>query len=217
MSSNLATVVPAFRLPSSGGESLGDYCTKMRKGTSLSFWSKVYHAPMFLCCQFQRERWSPRGARRQKLLEASGRVGAILTTVFPPGCPQWLKRRDMELRFAFLALCTGESINHRWSFVPQGTLMLSFNDAHVVSLNNLLNKQSICLWFKTLSALYICENPFVPLSSYAASQSVNIWWRHQMETFSPLLAIREGNSPVNSPHTKASDAKLWCFLWSAPE
>ena len=28
------------------------------------------------------------------------------------------------------------------------------------------------------------------------------WWRHQMETFSALLAIRAGNSPVplNSPH-----------------
>ena len=24
-------------------------------------------------------------------------------------------------------------------------------------------------------------------------------------------------SPVNSPHTKANDAELWCFLWSAPE
>ena len=26
------------------------------------------------------------------------------------------------------------------------------------------------------------------------------WWRHQMETFSALLAICVGNSPVNSPH-----------------
>ena len=26
------------------------------------------------------------------------------------------------------------------------------------------------------------------------------WWRHQMETFSALLAICAGNSPVNSPH-----------------
>ena len=34
------------------------------------------------------------------------------------------------------------------------------------------------------------------------------WWRHQMETFSALLAIC---------HTKASDGELWCFLWSAPE
>ena len=47
---------------------------------------------------------------------------------------------------------------------------------------------------------------------------VRSWWRHQMETFSALLAICAGihRSPVNSPH-KASDAELWCFLWSAPE
>ena len=28
----------------------------------------------------------------------------------------------------------------------------------------------------------------------------NPWWRHQMETFSALLALCVGNSPVNSPH-----------------
>ena len=39
------------------------------------------------------------------------------------------------------------------------------------------------------------------------------WWRHQIETFSALLALCEGNIPP----TKASDAGLWCFLWSAPE
>ena len=39
------------------------------------------------------------------------------------------------------------------------------------------------------------------------------WWRHQMETFSALLALCAGKSPV----TKASDAELWCFLWYAPE
>ena len=45
------------------------------------------------------------------------------------------------------------------------------------------------------------------------------WWRHQMETFSALLAICAGNSPVpgDFPRTKASDAELWCFLWYAPE
>ena len=68
------------------------------------------------------------------------------------------------------------------------------------------------------------------------------WWRHQMETFSALLAFCAGNSPVTwsslwwrhqlgtfprywpwgesnghrwIPQTKASDAGLWCFLWSA--
>ena len=47
----------------------------------------------------------------------------------------------------------------------------------------------------------------------------NTWWRHQMETFSALLAICAGNSRGNRwiPRTKASYAELWCFLWSASE
>ena len=45
------------------------------------------------------------------------------------------------------------------------------------------------------------------------------WWRHQMETFSAQLAICAGEltGPPWIPHTKASDAELWCFLWSASE
>ena len=39
------------------------------------------------------------------------------------------------------------------------------------------------------------------------------WWRYQMETFSALLALCEGNPPV----TNASDAELGCFHWSVPE
>ena len=44
------------------------------------------------------------------------------------------------------------------------------------------------------------------------------WWRHQMETFTALLAP-SGETPVTViiPLTKASDAELWWFLWSAPE
>ena len=43
-----------------------------------------------------------------------------------------------------------------------------------------------------------------------------------METFSVLFVRGFRRSPVDSPwpvdsHTKASDAELWCFLWSAPE
>ena len=40
------------------------------------------------------------------------------------------------------------------------------------------------------------------------------WWIHQMETFTALLAFCAGNSPVT--RTEASDAELWCFLWSEP-
>ena len=39
-------------------------------------------------------------------------------------------------------------------------------------------------------------------------------WRHQMETFSALLALCVGHRWI--PHTKASNTELWCFLWSAP-
>ena len=44
---------------------------------------------------------------------------------------------------------------------------------------------------------------------------ITIWcpWRHQMETFSALLARCEGNPPVPSQRPV-----MWgCFLWSAPE
>ena len=41
------------------------------------------------------------------------------------------------------------------------------------------------------------------------------WWRHQMETFSALLALSERNPPDSL--TTASDAELWYILWSAPE
>ena len=41
------------------------------------------------------------------------------------------------------------------------------------------------------------------------------WWRLLMETFSALLAICAGNSPVTGefPCTKASDAELWWFFF----
>ena len=38
-----------------------------------------------------------------------------------------------------------------------------------------------------------------------------------METFSALLAICMGNLLVTGEFTKASNAELWCFLWSVPE
>ena len=45
------------------------------------------------------------------------------------------------------------------------------------------------------------------------------WWRHQMETFSALLALVCGEFTGHRwiPLSKATDRELWCFLWSAPE
>ena len=44
------------------------------------------------------------------------------------------------------------------------------------------------------------------------------WWRHLMETFSTLFGPLWGESTGDRwiPLTKASDAELWCSLWSAP-
>ena len=44
------------------------------------------------------------------------------------------------------------------------------------------------------------------------------WRRHQMGTFSALLALwGESTGQRWIPHTKASDAEFWSFLWSSPE
>ena len=44
------------------------------------------------------------------------------------------------------------------------------------------------------------------------------WWRHQMETFPPYWPfVREFTGQRRIPLTKASDAELWYFVWSASE
>ena len=51
------------------------------------------------------------------------------------------------------------------------------------------------------------------------SCGVSSWWRHQMETFSALLAFCAGNSPVTGEFPAQSPV-TWtfiCFLWSTPE
>ena len=67
--------------------------------------------------------------------------------------------------------------------------------------------------FSRMKQLWISLRPDYPRTSMYRS-----WWRHQMETFSALLALCEGNSPVTGgfpsqrPVTRSSDV-----LWSAPE
>ena len=68
--------------------------------------------------------------------------------------------------------------------------------------------QALCMFnvFKLLCIMMIKRWHNVPASEYDLSALmyplICTWWRHQMETFSALLVICEGNSPspVNSPH-----------------
>ena len=63
------------------------------------------------------------------------------------------------------------------------------------------------LWIIT-SVFQVIE--MVPLTSTYANIA---WWCHEMKTFSALLALSTGNSPVPSEFPP----ELWCFLRSASE
>ena len=119
-------------------------------------------------------------------------------------------------------------------FPSQMPVMRSFNVFFDLCLNKRLNEQSWGWWFETPSCSLWrhCNviNLFLALGGhcYRLSRihwrtndwgSKRTWWRHQMETFSVFLALCGMNPLVTGgfPVTKASDADLWCVLWSAPE
>ena len=54
-------------------------------------------------------------------------------------------------------------------------------------------------WFYIQNHKYFLRRVFLTMSQY---WFIYTWWRHQMETFSALLALCAGNSPVavNYPH-----------------
>ena len=55
---------------------------------------------------------------------------------------------------------------------------------------------------------------------YRLANNVNSWWCHRIETvprYWPFKLCVEFTGQRWIPRTKASDAELWCFLWSAPE
>ena len=104
---------------------------------------------------------------------------------------------------------------HRWPVNsphngPVTRKMLPFDDI-------MITQTAHVRWARVFSILMIkaqhCTVTYKPnlLDGLVQERS---WWRHQMETFSALLAI---TAPRWIPRTKASEAELWCFLWSASE
>ena len=103
-------------------------------------------------------------------------------------------------------------------FPTQRPVTRSFDVYFDLRLNKRLSKQSWGWWFETLSrSLWRQRNVYNDLHRNGLSvriygirltewphghDSLITWWRHQMETFSALLAICAGNSPVtvNSLH-----------------
>ena len=68
----------------------------------------------------------------------------------------------------------------------------------------LFSWHEVILWSKIFPV-----SPLIPIA----------WWRHQMETFSALLALCAGTSPVTGEFRsqRPLTAKPWSFLWSTPE
>ena len=75
------------------------------------------------------------------------------------------------------------------------------------------------LWVLVMNFVFSCVTSCYNKQCYMEVCLYFTWWCHQMETFSALLALCVGEFTGNRwiPRTKASDAELWCFLWSASE
>ena len=103
----------------------------------------------------------------------------------------------------------------------------------------------VCAWWKgsepcDVFSLLWCMLLVSCHCTAADSQPLSSRWCHYMGTLSDLLALLIWGNPMMTssnenifrvtghlcgeftgprwiPHTKASDAELWCLLWSAPE
>ena len=94
-------------------------------------------------------------------------------------------------------LCGNSSVTGE--FPTQRPVTGSFDVFFDLRLNKRWSKQSWGWWFGTPSNL-LRRHSNVTFSSecipFSGTSLVLSWWRHQMETFSALLAICAGNSPV---------------------
>ena len=63
----------------------------------------------------------------------------------------------------------------------------------------------------SVNSTYINSDNGLRLSCYL---DLWLWWRHQMEAFSALLALCVGNSPVTGefPPQRTSNLEHWCFF-----
>ena len=102
-------------------------------------------------------------------------------------CNQWWKFSSTWQLFPFW-------LHHTLSFrQPPVRILLEITSEHVISTLG---------WFSRVRLL--------------ATQCHIAWWRHQMETFSALLALCAGNSPVTGafpaqgPVTRSFDVSLIC-------
>ena len=92
-----------------------------------------------------------------------------------------------------------------------GTACCTDGQSNTTNVCKERSRRQKCQWEWTYSPLHYVKIVF----EVEEPKRWYIWWRHQIEIFSALLALCKGIRRI--PLTKASDGDLWCFLWSAPE
>ena len=104
-------------------------------------------------------------------------------------------RHKMEIFSALLALCA-ENSPVICEFPSQRPVTRNLYGFFHLQLNKRLNKTVNCRWFEAL-----CHDDVIK-------------WKHFPRYWPFVRGIHRSRW---IPRTKASDAELWCFLWSAPE
>ena len=142
--------------------------------------------------------------------------GALLFSLICAWTNGWANYRDDDYLRRHRAHYDGHSYNHR-----------TYEDDQNVKVG--LRSQNLCehtpSYINPVNIRNICKQVYVPLSCSTSQQLSprsgirNIllpkwWWHHQMETFSALLALCDGNSPVTCgfPSQTASNAGFDVFF-----
>ena len=124
---------------------------------------------------------------------------------------------SMVLRMAHFRKSTGP----RWVKL---SVIGRFDSTRVPLISSQLDSHSPRLKYERFiqNVAYVLTNGISQISdisqkprSSISQRDIITWWRHQLETFSALRVT--GHLCGEFTATKASDAELWCFLWSASE
>ena len=135
-------------------------------------------------------------------------------------------RNQMKTFSALLAICAGKS-SVPGEFPAQRPVTRRFHVFFHLRLNKPLSKQSWGWWFETLSRPLwrhcnglICIWKVLSVTCNKMSAKLRLFhddvikWNHFPRYWPFVRGIHRSRW---IPSTKASDAELWCFLWSTPE
>ena len=129
-------------------------------------------------------------------------------------------RHQMETFSALLVICAGNSPVPD-EFPTQRPVTRSFDVFFDLLLTKRLSKQSWGWWLETLSRplwRHRNEGPLQAQRWYSIIISCNMMTSSNGNIFRVTGHLcGEFTGPRWIPHTKASDAELWCFLWSASD